>query len=64
MTPQAEIQIIETIVDEVEHMSSVEEVIAYLSDRLIYTKDQEELEEVITTLSNEDPEVLADENLQ
>lgn len=64
MTPQAEIQVIESIVDEIEHLDSVEEVIDYLNDRLLYTKDQEELNEVITTLGNEDPEVLEDENIQ
>lgn len=63
MTPQAEIQVIESIVDEIEHLDSVEEVIDYLNDRLLYTKDQEELNEVITTLGNEDPEVLEDENI-
>lgn len=54
MTPNAEIEILEEVIDEVECFTSVEDVVEYLSGRITYAKDQHELEKTIYNLSNED----------
>lgn len=54
MNPEVENLVIEEIIDEVESMTTVNDVVKYLNDRIQYNNDGLELEETISAMSNED----------